>query len=312
MSPLIEKILSASRVRLEDRKRKTPIAELRAMAADAKRSQTSFRAALNSAPFSIIAEVKRRSPSSGDMSLANVRDALSIYNSTESVAAISILTDEDHFGNTLVDLREARKQTDKPLLRKDFIEDEYQVWEARAFGADAVLIMSGLHAQRPSRAAALVDLAKSLRMDVLFELGMMRVSKLREHVQAINADDVIWGVNSRRFEQRDLTPLQLRRRVVEFFGGEFRVDTDVHAELRKVLPSGRPAVAESGVKDPKYLRRLMQLDYRAALIGTAFLKEGVEVGSVVREFDAEVSEMTKTGTIRSVALRSSRFPSPTT
>jgi indole-3-glycerol phosphate synthase len=290
------------------------MADLRAMAAGAKRGRTTFRAAVSSAPFSIIAEIKRSSPSSGPMSPANVKDALPVYNAAASVSAISILTDEDHFGNTLEDLSQARQRTDKPLLRKDFIEDEYQVLEARAYGADAILIMSGLHAKHPGRAAELVGLARSLEMDVLFELGMMSVSELRKHIATIPPEDVIWGVNSRRFEQRAFTPLQIRRRIVEAFGGEFRVDTDVHGELRDLLPTGTTAVAESGIKEPKYLGRLMALNYSAALIGTAFLKNGVQVANVVREFDAEVSAMVASAPSKAFAgsLRASGFPSPTT
>jgi indole-3-glycerol phosphate synthase len=248
-------------------------------------------------------EIKRKSPSSGRMDSSNVNRALDVYEEASSVSAISILTEEDHFGNSLDDLRRTRMRTSKPLLCKDFIVEDYQVWEARAHGADAILIMSGLHADNPKQAADLIGLAKSLRMDVLYEVGMM------SHTRVIPPDDVIWGVNSRQFQQRKPSPVELLGSLV---GKEFAVDTDVHTELRDLLPKGRTAVAESGIKDAKYLRRLMELEYSAALIGTAFLREGADVANVVREFDAEVSAMVATAPLRSFdpPMRSSGFPSP--
>jgi indole-3-glycerol phosphate synthase len=313
MPSLIDNILVDVRARLAVRQQRRSMADLRVMADGCPRASTSFSAAVRSRPFSIIAEIKRKSPSSGPMDLSNVKHALDVYEEASSVSAISILTEEDHFGNSLKDLRDARTRTAKPLLRKDFIVDDYQVWEARAHGADAILIMSGLHADSPNRAADLVALAKSLRMDVLYEVGMMSVADLREHIRAIPPDDVIWGVNSRQFKLRTPSPVQLRRRIGNIVGKEFAVDTDVHAELRGLLPRGRTAVAESGIKDAKYLRRLMDLQYSAALIGTAFLREGVRVANVVREFDAEASAIVATAPVKPVAqpLTSSGFPSPT-
>src|SRR5579862_7275370 len=96
---LIDVILADTEKRLEERRRRVPLADIerKAAAADARRASMSFRAALESAPFSIIAEVKKRSPSGGPMDPANVEKALAVYARTKSVSAVSILTDEDHF-----------------------------------------------------------------------------------------------------------------------------------------------------------------------------------------------------------------------
>lgn len=285
---LIETILADSKARLEARKQRVPRSELASMASHTPRGTITFRAALEATPFSLVAELKRRSPSSGKMDAGNVDRALSIYDATPSVSAISVLTDEDHFGSKLDDLRAARSRTTKPLLRKDFIVDEYQVLEARAFGADAILIMSGLHVDDPGRVTALLDMARGLGMDVLFEVGMMGLEALPAQRARMNDDAVIWGVNSRRFKT---SHVMARARIGAVLGMELSTDMDVHRELRSSLPEGQLRIAESGIKSPGYLRELMDMGYNGALIGTAFLKKGVDVSEVLRGFDREVAAM---------------------
>jgi indole-3-glycerol phosphate synthase len=283
---LIDDILSASGKRLAERKRKVPLGEVQKRAADAPRADITFRAALEASPFSLIAEVKAASPSSGAMDPKNVRAALETYDATPSVSAISILTDEDHFGGSLDRLSGARQLTKKPLLRKDFIVDEYQVWEARAYGADAVLLMADLYRDDPKRLARVFDVVCDLRMDALFELGMKTVAVPAEVVPEGAA---IWGVNSRRFQT---TKLQVRSTVGRILGRELSIDSDAHRQLRPQIPTGKLAIAESGIHDRADLKKLFDLKYRAALIGTAFLKKGADVASVVRAFDEEVHGMT--------------------
>jgi len=282
MASLIDSIVKQVEKRLQERKRLLPMEDLRARAADAKRGSLGFREALEAKPFSLVAEIKRKSPSSGEMDPANVAEALSIYDSKASISAISILTEEDYFGGSLEDLRLARERTSKPILRKDFIVDEYQVWEARASGADAILLMAGLHQVAPGRAERLLDLAQSLGMAVLFELGMNGDSD-RPIVGA-----TICGVNSRRFET---TALQVRSRLGRLIGAELSIDSDKHRVLRALIPEGQLAVAESGVDEPSRLRALLDMKYNAALIGTAFLKKGVKVADVARDFDDEVGRL---------------------
>ena len=283
---LIDDILSDSGKRLAERKRKTPLGEVQKRADDAPRADISFRHALEASPFSIIAEVKAASPSSGAMDPKNVRAALETYDATPSVSAVSILTDEDHFGGSLDRLLGARQRTKKPLLRKDFIVDEYQVWEARAHGADAVLLMTDLYREDPKRLARVFDVVRDLGMDALFELGMKTVALPSE---VVPEGASIWGVNSRRFHT---TKLQVRSTVGRIFGRELSIDSDAHREMRSQIPAGKLAIAESGIHDRADIRQLFELKYRAALIGTAFLKKGADVASVVRAFDEEVHGMT--------------------
>jgi indole-3-glycerol phosphate synthase len=302
---LIDTILVDTKARLEARKRLRSSSELTARAHDARRATTTFREAIESKAFSMIAEVKRRSPSSGKMDEDNVSRALAVYDDTPSVSAVSILTDEDHFGNTLEELGAARLRTDKPLLRKDFIVDEYQVLEARAFGADAVLIMSGLH-KDAGLAAGLVGKALELKMDVLFEVGMMGLEGLPAQRALVRDDSVIWGVNSRRF---NTSRVMARALVGSAIGKDLLTDTDIHRQLRSEIPSGQTWVAESGIKRPSYLHDLRDMSYKAALIGTAFLKKGVSISEVVGEFDREIAA---TSTSKSTdGRRATGFPLPT-
>jgi indole-3-glycerol phosphate synthase len=283
---LIEDILSASAKRLAERQREVPLGEMKRRAGDAPRASIGFHEILEASPFSIIAEVKAKSPSSGAMDQANVRAALDTYDATTSVSAVSILTDEDYFGGSIEHLRAARQRTKKPLLRKDFVVDEYQVWEARACGADAVLLMTDLYRDEPARLARVFDLVRSLGMEALFELGMKTVGNPSDIVPK---EARIWGINSRRFHT---TKLQVRSTIGRLFGTELSIDSDAHRALRPLIPEGKLAVAESGIHDRADLGRLRGMGYRAALIGTAFLKTGASVSSVVRSFDEEVRRMT--------------------
>jgi indole-3-glycerol phosphate synthase len=283
---LIDDIVRASRKRLDVRKARTPIDELRKKAGDAPRARAGFRASLEARPFSLIAEVKPRSPSGGAMDPSNVEDAVAVYDATPSVAAISILTDADYFDSSPERLAQARPRTSKPLLRKDFIVDEYQVWEARACGADAILLMAVLYREMPSRAVELFELARNLGMDVLFELGMDGDGASRVALP----DAPVWGINSRRFQT---SALKVRSRIGSAIGtrvfGDLSIDASTHAKLRGLVPEGKLAVAESGIGEPKDLRPLVELRYCAALVGTAFLRKGAKVAETVRAFDEEVA-----------------------
>jgi indole-3-glycerol phosphate synthase len=313
---LIDTILVDTKARLNRRKQERSSAELADMARDARRAKTSLRDAIEKAKtFTVIAEIKRKSPSGGKMDEANVSAALAAYHATPSVSAVSILTDEDHFGNTLADLRSARELTDKPLLRKDFIIDEYQVLEARAFGADAVLIMSGLHAADPELAARLVNKALDLKMDVLFEVSMMGLQGLPAQRALIRDDSVIWGINSRKFNTTGLLTWaglgSMRAQIGSKIGKDLLTDREIHRELRSSIPSGQTWVAESGIKSPAYIHELRDMQYRAALIGTAFLKKGVSVSAVVGEFDREILGTSTSKTDATDKPHASGFPVPT-
>jgi indole-3-glycerol phosphate synthase len=196
--------------------------------------------------LSVIAEIKRRSPSSG--ALRRRIDPARIGRQFESggARAISVLTDRRFFGGSLADLAEARRAANLPVLRKDFIIDEYQIHESLACGCDAILLIARV-LERPAL-AGFIALAAELDLACLVE-----VRNRAEIEKSLVAGAGIIGINN-----RDL--------------GTMRVDLDVSLKLRGSIPAGRLAVCESGVSSRHHLRRLADAGFDGVLIGTALMK----------------------------------------
>lgn len=286
---LLSDILTRTEADLEIRRRHLPESDLKKRAADAPPTR-SLKEAL-SCDFSIIGEIKRCSPSQGAMNLRNVQDALSVYNDSAIISAISVLTDKPFFGGSLNHLAKVRAETSKPILRKDFIIDEYQIWEARAFGADAILLMAEVHERNPQRLHDLYALARSLGLQCLVEIGMgeSRLGAVKQ-TGIIPKDAEIIGINSRQFSSR----LKFRVRISKVlgrFGWDLTTYRSQHQTLRSLIPAGKLAVAESGIKSPVELDTLIALDYNAALIGTAFLKSSRRIATVVADFAHHLDDL---------------------
>ena len=167
MKTILDEILGDVRAAVDTARRANPVQELRARLADAPPPRD-FEAALRRPGFGLIAEIKRRSPSVGPMREENVRDAAPTYVRSSAVRAVSVLTNRTHFGMGIDDLAKIRANVAQPVLRKDFFIDEYQILEARAHGADAILLMANV-----LDAAQLRDfhsLASELGMEALFEI----------------------------------------------------------------------------------------------------------------------------------------------
>jgi indole-3-glycerol phosphate synthase len=197
---------------------------------------------------SVIAEVKRRSPSKGD--LAEIADpaALARQYAAGGAAAISVLTEERRFGGSLDDLRAVRSAVDVPLLRKDFMVEPYQVLEARAAGADLVLLI----------VAALDDDTLRRLHDLAGELGLTALVEVHdepetERAVALGAELV--GVNARNL------------RTLE-------IDQDTFGRLAPLVPDDRVKVAESGIFGPVDVKRHVDEGARAVLVGEALVKDG--------------------------------------
>ena len=285
---LFSEILRRTRADLDERQSRLPLSELRRRAKDAPPPR-SLKDAL-SRGFSIIGEIKRRSPSAGQMNSRNVADALDVYNDSSIITAISVLTDEPFFGGSLERLWQVRKATSKPILRKDFIVDEYQVWEAKAYGADAILLMGAVHEEQPSRLKDLYELARSLGLEALVEIGMSQAGP-QQQAAIVPKDAEIWGINSRKFHS---SPFKLRMRVSKWLGRtlgqDFTTYASRHRQLRGLIPPGKIAVAESGIHQPREIDALVHLRYNAALIGTAFLK-GPRIADVVSAFAERIANL---------------------
>jgi len=243
----LDELVGAAREDVERRKRQVPAAELRDAVGTLSGSRP-FSEALVRPGLSLIAEFKRRSPSRGEIAPgATVAEVVAGYERA-GAAALSVLTDERNFGGSLDDLRAARAACGLPILRKDFIVDPYQLYEAVVNGADAVLLIMAALDDR-----ALVELygeAAQLDLDCLVE-----VHDEDELERALELGADVIGINNRNLE--DLT-----------------VDLETTAELMTDVPAGKTVVAESGYDRWEQLQELERIGCDAVLIGEALMRSG--------------------------------------
>jgi len=215
-----------------------------------------FAAALRAGDtVAVIAEVKRRSPSKGEINATLSASAQALAYVSGGAAAISVLTEREHFGGSLADLAEVRAAVAIPLLRKDFVVDRTQLWEARLAGASAVLLIG--RALPPAALAELAAEARAVGLEPLVE-----VRSEEELAVAITAGARVIGVN-----QRDLETLE--------------VDTAVGARLLPLIPRGIVAVAESGIGTRADVERAAASGAAAVLVGTV-LSAAVDPAAALR------------------------------
>ncbi len=244
-----------------------PLAELRRMIAAAPPVR-SMSAVLRSG-FGLIAEIKERSPSQGEMRPPNVAAAPAAYEASQIVRGISVLTNASHFGMSMEKLRAVRAATTKPVLRKDFIFDEYQVLEARAFGVDAILLMANL--LEVDEMKRLYAVCRELGMEALFECHD------REQISQVPAGAVIYGINSRTFAVG--SGQYAAARAARDSGAKIDSTTDLSRfDIGQHLPANAVKVAESGIHPHTIAAVRDQQGYHAALVGTSLLvaEHGVE------------------------------------
>ena len=194
----------------------------------------------------IIAEFKRKSPSKGWFKTKDleVEPVIRPYNDL-GAAGISVLTDEEFFGGDLDDLIQAKVITDVPILRKDFIVDAWQIAEAKAFGADVILLIAAcLSVEEVKKLAAY---AKSVGLEVLLEIhNEEELSHICDEVDMV-------GVNNRNLKT-------------------FEVNINTSLELINKMPTGKPAIAESGISDVNTIVTLRKAGFKGFLIGETFMK----------------------------------------
>lgn len=246
-----------------------------------RRSQADIRSMIGDAPpvrsladslgegFGLIAEIKERSPSVGPMREKNVADALQAYEETPLVRGISVLTNHHHFGMTIERLQAARTWVTKPLLRKDFIIEEYQIREARAFGADAILLMANV--LDASRLAGFYDLARELGLDVLFEVHT------EAEIHSLPSGVRLAGINSRKFKS-DSGFVGATGASQKDFSLDFKA-----FDLVDKLPADALRIAESGVS-PKNVAEVSE-KFHAVLVGTSLLRDERGIRTCLQEFE---------------------------
>ena len=244
---VLDDIVAGVRADLAPREQDLPARDLLAALDDVDPARDPMPA-LRAAGSSVIAEVKRRSPSKGE--LADIPDPADLARryAAGGAAAISVLTEQRRFGGSLADLRAVRTAVEVPLLRKDFMVTEYQVLEARAAGADLVLLI--VAALDDDLLRRLHDRARELGLAVLVE-----VHDEAEAERAVALGAELLGVNARNLK------------TLEVDGGAF-------ARLAPQLPADRVLVAESGISGPDDVQRYVDLGARAVLVGEALVRGG--------------------------------------
>ena len=246
---ILSQIIAKKRERLAEAKRAVPLEQLRQEALDTVSLSRShaFRNALQNDGINIIAEFKRRSPSKGV--IREDADLVSIVRSYEAAGAvaISVLTEQDHFDGSLADLQTVKACVDLPVLRKDFVFDDYQLYESAAAGADAILLI----------VAALDDRQlESLRRVAEEDLGMdalVEVHDAQEMDRAASSGATLIGVNNRNLRT-------------------FEVSVETSLKLAPLAPRGALLVSESGLKDATDLRRLREQGFSGFLIGESLMR----------------------------------------
>ena len=250
---ILSQIVDNKRKEIALHKEAIPLPTLLSMGKDRIDAPTrSMRSALDESSTGLIAEFKRKSPSKGWLSQeARVSYVVPAYERA-GAAVCSVLTDLRFFGGSLTDLQVARKIVDLPLLRKDFIVDDYQLYQARITGADAVLLIAACITEQ--ECASLAEIAHSLQMEVLLEIHS------EAELSYINPNIDMIGVNNRNL-------------------GSFQTNVETSFRLAEVIKkvargSGISPlmVSESGISDAETVRRLRQVGYRGFLIGEAFMK----------------------------------------
>ncbi len=246
---VLDEIILGVREKLAEREERVPLDQIKRLAADAPPAKNVI-SALRDGPgaVSIIAEIKRSSPSKGALSTIPDPAALAQTYEQGGAAMISVLTEELRFGGSLEDLRNVRQAVDIPVLRKDFIVTPYQVHEARAYGADAVLLI--VAALEQEALVSLIERVRSLGMTPLVEAH----SRL-EVFQALEAGADLIGVNA-----RNLKDLSVDRSTVE--------------QTLDAIPADAVAVAESGVRSGRDVREYALAGADAVLVGEALVTSG--------------------------------------
>lgn len=256
---ILDTIIAAKRKEVADRKSAVSTAMLEKQELFAGKRLSLKRSLLDDNKTGIIAEFKRRSPSKGiinaDASVLDVTKAYTEY----GASCLSVLTDESFFGGSTSDLIAARIN-DIPILRKDFIIDEYQIVEARAMGADVILLIAANLS--PVEVKKLAAFAKQLELEVLLELHA------EEELEHIGADTDIVGINNRNLKT-------------------FEVDIDRSLRMAEKIGAEKIKVAESGISSVKNIQLFRENGFEGFLVGENFMKEK-DPGAAFRIFVQEL------------------------
>lgn len=259
---ILSEIIAAKRAEIDSCKKIIDPGQLRDSLSDTEKYR-SMRDSLEQSASGIISEFKRRSPSKGWIHRgARVENVVPGY-ARGGAAALSILTDGKFFGGNLKDIRQARPLTELPILRKDFVIDEYQLYQAKIVGADAVLLIAA--ALEKEQCAQLAGKAHELGLEVLLEIHR------EEELEYVCGHTDMVGINNRNL-------------------GSFVTDVENSFRLAEALPAGMLLVSESGISAPEVVKSLREKGFRGFLIGETFMKTE-SPGSELQRFIAQLDNL---------------------
>ena len=245
MKTILDEIVAQKRVEILEKQKIQSIEDFKNSENFNLPVKSSKASILDESKSGIIAEFKRKSPSKGFINKdANVKEVVAGYEKF-GASVISVLTDEQFFGGSFDDLIDAKNVLNIPILRKDFIVDEYQVYETKAIGADLMLLIA--ECLTKDEVYNLAKTAKKIGLEVLLELHSEdQLEKVNEFIDLI-------GINNRNLKN-------------------FEVDIEKSKQILKQLPKDLIKVAESGISDPETVKELRQAGFQAFLIGENFMK----------------------------------------
>ena len=253
---VLSEIIAHKRKEVAEQKSKASYAQLERELTNCNLPIYSLKNALLQSDTGIIAEFKRRSPSKGWINRNADTGIITISYEAAGASALSVLTDKKYFGGTLADLQTAAKNVKIPVMRKEFIVDEYQILQARVSGASAILLIAAALTVEESYRFA--RFAKQLNLDVLLELHD------EKEIEYVSQENTIIGINNRNL-------------------GTFVTDLEKSYKMIELLPKSAVLVSESGISDPETVKELRKAGYKGFLIGENFMKTD-NPGKYLEEF----------------------------
>ncbi|SDL56272.1 indole-3-glycerol phosphate synthase [Salinimicrobium catena] len=257
---ILEKIAAHKRVEVAESKEEVPLEALELLP-HFKRKCISLKERLQQFSTGIIAEFKRRSPSHPEINLEAEVEKIALGYAKAGAAGISVLTDEEFFGGSLDDLMQAREAVNLPLLRKDFIIDEYQIYEAKAAGADVILLIAAI--LNRNQIARFAKTAKKLGLEVLLE-----VHNEEELERSLMPNLDMIGVNNRNLKT-------------------FEIDLENSKNLAEKIPAEYVKISESGISETVAIKELQKSGFQGFLIGGNFMATN-DPGKSAAEFIKEL------------------------
>ena len=237
---MLKQIIENKRKEVESARKSMPLDNFKPKI---QKSTRDFKKSLSQNKLNLIAEFKRKSPSGNIKGNEfNTERILNIYN--KHADAISILTDNKFFSGSLEDMKEVSNSTKLPILRKDFIIDEYQIYEARFYNADAILLIASILSLEEIN--DFIDIAKSMNMNCLVE-----VHNEKELSKVLDSKAEIIGINNRNLDTLE-------------------IDLNTTLNLMDKIPSGKLIVSESGISNNQYIKKIKN-KVNAILVGSAFI-----------------------------------------